>query len=297
MPQAGTATGDRSVHQAVNRDLLAVYCSVSANIPGAGTLFNPLKRWWHQRIIRRSVVTGAQWNKAFSALPLLDRLSADDRQRLRELAILFMHGKSFSGASGLVVTDAMRRLIALQACLPILNLGIEWYRNWVSIIIYPAGFVPERIFTDEYGLEHRVKQALSGEAWQQGPVILSWEAATDAGERDGSNVVIHEFVHKLDMLNGSANGFPPLHNSMDPVAWTQAFHTAFEDFRARTVRGEATGISAYAATSPAEFIAVLSEVFFETPEAVERLYPAVYDCLKAFFRQDPDMFRPDGRDR
>jgi len=250
-------------------------------------MFNALKHWWQRRIIRRSSVTETQWQKAFSALPVLDRLQAGDKQRLRKLAILFMHRKSFLGAGDLMVTEDMRLLISLQACLPILNLDIDWYRNWVSIIVYPAGFVPERTIIDEYGLEHRVKQALSGEAWQKGPVILSWEATANAGELDGSNVVIHEFVHKLDMLTGSANGFPPLHDSMDPAAWSQAFHAAFDDFQARTARGEATGINSYAASSPAEFVAVLSEVFFEEPEIVERLYPAVYDKLKAFFRQDP----------
>ncbi len=250
-------------------------------------MFRTIKNWWRQRIINRSPITENQWQKTFSNLPVLDRLSINSKQRLRELAILFMHHKSFSGAGGLVLSEQMMLQISLQACLPILNLGIDWYRGWTSIIVYPSGFAPERVITDEHGLQHRVKRPLSGEAWQNGPVILSWEATADAGELDGSNVVIHEFVHKLDMLNGSANGFPPLHDAVDPVAWTQTFHTAFNDFQTRAARGAATGISSYAATSPAEFIAVLSEVFFETPEVVENLYPGVYDKMKAFFLQDP----------
>ncbi len=250
-------------------------------------MFSRIKSWWQKRIIERSDISEAQWQQAFSALPLLDTLADDDKRRLRELATLFLHQKSFSSAHGLTVNRHMTLLIALQACLPILNLGIDWYRNWVSIIVYPAGFAPERTEIDEYGLAHRVKRPLSGEAWQRGPVVLSWEATETAGELDGSNVVIHEFVHKLDMLNGAANGFPPLHGDMDIASWVPAFTEAFEDFRYKVQHGNATGISNYAATSPAEFIAVLSEVFFEKPATLRQHYPDVYINLKSFFRQDP----------
>jgi len=250
-------------------------------------MFSLIKSWWHRRIVQRSRITDVQWTQAFSALPLLDRLSDPDKDRLRELAILFLHQKSFQGANGQRVTEDMTLLIALQACLPILNLGIAWYRNWATVIIYPAGFAPERTIVDEYGLAHHVKQPLSGEAWQRGPVVLSWEATEHAGERDGSNVVVHEFVHKLDMLNGNANGFPPLHAGMDPIGWTRVFTAAFDDFQQKSSHGIAAEINSYAATSPAEFIAVLSEVFFEMPEIVQHHYPEVYEKLKAFFMQDP----------
>jgi len=250
-------------------------------------MFDRIRNWWRKRIIKRSRISEDQWSRAFSAVPLLDRLPDDDKRRLRELAILFLHQKSFSGAHGLDVSEDMSLLIALQACLPILNLGIEWYRNWVSIIVYPAGFAPERTVVDEYGLAHRMKQPLSGEAWLRGPVILSWAATENAGNLDGSNVVIHEFVHKLDMLNGAANGFPPLHIEMDPGSWSRIFTEAFDDFQQKIQHGVDTGINSYAATSPAEFIAVLGEVFFERPEIILRQYPDVYGKLKSFFLQDP----------
>jgi hypothetical protein len=250
-------------------------------------MFGPIRNWWRKRIIKRSRISEAQWSHAFSTLPLLDRLPDDDKHRLRKQSILFLHQKSFYGAHGLNVSEDMTLLIALQACLPILNLGIEWYRNWVTIIVYPAGFAPERTVVDEYGLAHRVKQPLSGEAWQRGPVILSWEATENAGDRDGSNVVIHEFVHKLDMLNGAANGFPPLHGEMDPASWSMVFTEAFDDFQHKIQHGIDTGINSYAASSPAEFIAVLGEVFFERPEIILQHYPEVYGKLKSFFLQDP----------
>lgn len=250
-------------------------------------MFGFINKWWQDRIVKESWVSEDQWARAFSRLPLLDRLTGEEKPRLRRLAILFLHQKSFSGAHEFVVTGEVALIIALQACLPILNLDIRWYRGWVSIIVYPAGFAPERAVVDQYGVVHQVKEALSGEAWQRGPVVLSWQDTEHAGELDGSNLVIHEFAHKLDMLNGAADGFPSLHHEMDRSAWTAAFEPAFADFQSKTDDGVSTGIDPYAASSPAEFFAVLSEVFFERPQVILSLYPDVYDNLRQFYRQDP----------
>ncbi len=246
-----------------------------------------LRKWQQKRIIKRSLITDSQWNDVFSKLSVLDRLSEEEQGRLRELAILFLEEKSFSGAQGIEITEAMKLIIALQACLPILNLGFSWYSGWSSIIIYPGGFMPERTEMDQYGVMHRVKRALSGEAWQRGPVILSWPEAARAGELDGHNLMIHEFVHKLDMLNGVANGFPPLHSNMEAAKWVTTFTEAFDDFQSKIKRGKKTDIDRYGATSPAEFIAVLSELFFEKPNVIYKNYPEVYEKLTKFFRQKP----------
>lgn len=246
-----------------------------------------ITRWWHNRIVRQSRVTDAQWAQAFARLPLLDRLNEEERSRLRRLAILFLYRKSFSGTHGLAVTQEMALVIALQACLLILNLGIEWYDGWSEVVVYPGGFVPRRMVTDEYGVVHQVDDALSGEAWQRGPVILSWDATANAGALDGDNLVIHEFAHKLDMLTGSANGFPPIHDDMDAAQWNDSFTRAFADFQARIDAGTETDFNAYGGSSPAEFIAVLSEEFFERPGVVHERYPQVYDQLRRFYRQDP----------
>ncbi|NOZ11966.1 MAG: zinc-dependent peptidase [Gammaproteobacteria bacterium] len=250
-------------------------------------MFGFIKKWRQDRIVKESWVSEDQWTQAFSRLPLLGRLTEDEKSRLRRLAILLLHQKSFSGAHDFVVTAEVALVIVLQACLPILNLDLRWYRGWTSIIVYPAGFAPQRTVMDQFGVAHQVKEALSGEAWQRGPVVLSWQATEHAGELDGSNLVIHEFAHKLDMLNGAADGFPPLHRKMHRSAWTAAFEPAFADFQSKTDGGVHTGIDAYAASSPAEFFAVLSEVFFERPQAIQAHYPKIYDNLRQFYRQDP----------
>jgi len=246
-------------------------------------MFKLLRQWRRQRIIRRSTVSSASWDNAFRQVPLLDHLSEEERTHLRRLAILFLHEKPFVGAHDLEVREDMQLLIALQACLPILHLGIDWYSGWTTIIIYPAGFAPEREVVDEFGLVHTVKNEVIGEAWQRGPVILSWEDSETAGTLDGHNVVIHEFVHKLDMLNGAADGFPPQHERSHARAWSKIFTAAYADFQEHPKQG----LSRYGATAPAEFLAVLSEVFFENPGLLNGIYPEVYEALSLFFKQEP----------
>jgi len=255
-------------------------------------MFSSLSNWWQERIINRSTISDQQWHQAIARLPLLEQLTEQEVQQIKRLSILFLHYKTFEGARGLKLSLEMKLIIALQACLPILNLGVDWYRGWVSVIVYPAQFVPERRFVDEYGVEHRTKSVLSGESWHKGPVVLSWEDTENAGIIDGSNLVIHEFAHKLDVLNGKTNGFPPLHRGMDVTKWVSALSDAYEDFQQRLNTWNNVPIDSYAASSPAEFFAVFSEVFFERPDILNYYYPRVYEQFKQFYRQDPIARQP-----
>ncbi len=250
-------------------------------------MFQFIRNWLEHRIIRRSTITSTEWDKAFASLPLLKGLTADEKHALRDLAILFIDDKTFEGADELTVTQSMAMIIALQACLPLLKTGLKSYDGWHTVIIYPTGFAPERVIRDEYGVEHHVQSSLAGEAWLRGPVVLAWDETEHAGIIDGHNLVIHEFAHKLDMLNGDANGFPPLHAQMNSVAWGEAFTAGFEDIQNNCNRGENIGIDCYGATSPAEYFAVLSEVFFERPEVVQQHSAAVYEQLRQYYGQDP----------
>jgi len=246
------------------------------------------RNWRRTRTLERSSLDQPLWERVLDRYPFTQVLSAEERSRLRDCVILFLDEKSIVGAGGLVVTEEMRLAIAAQACMLVLNLDFDCYRGWVEVIVYPGEFVAEYQYVDEAGVEHHVEEPMTGESWLAGPVILSWADAQMRGEQ-GYNVVIHEFAHKLDMLNGDANGFPPLHPGMDREAWTGAFGVAYEDFCARVDRGESTTIDPYAAEAPAEFFAVLSEAFFEIPQTVLAEYPAVYRQLAAFYRQDPGV--------
>lgn len=243
--------------------------------------------WRRRRAQRHDKLPELAWMDVVASLPLLGGLSGDELNRLRELVLLFLHEKELVAAGGYVLSDDMRLKIAAQACLPILNLGLDYYAGWVSVIVYPDEFVPEYEFMDEDGVAHQVREPMIGESWERGPIILSAVDVECSGEHNGVNVVIHEFSHKLDMLNGVPDGFPPLHREMDRVAWTRAFSGAFDDFSAKVESGAETLIDPYAAESPAEFFAVMSEAFFEIPHTLQREYPEVYRQLAGFYRQDP----------
>jgi Mlc titration factor MtfA (ptsG expression regulator) len=178
----------------------------------------------------------------------------------------------------------MRVSIAAQACLPVLELGLDWYAGWRGIVVYPGDFRVRREEVDEHGVVHQWDDELAGEAMPGGPVVLSWDAAAHDALM---NVVIHEFAHKLDMLNGTVDGMPPLHAGMDRRAWKRAFDEAYAGFCDALERGRDTWLDPYAAEHPSEFFAVVSEAFFCEPRETQRRYPDVYDQLKLFYRQDP----------
>jgi Mlc titration factor MtfA (ptsG expression regulator) len=244
-------------------------------------------RWRRGRAAQRSPVSAAEWSAVIQRFSFLRALNADEQSRLRDLVAAFLNEKSLQGAGGLTISRDIELVIAAQACLLVLNLDLEYYDDWIEIIVYPDEFIVDHEYMDEDGVMHHVRAPLSGEAWEQGPVILSWVDADAADSGDGYNVVIHEFAHKLDMRNGAADGFPPLHAGMDREAWTQTFTSAFEDFERRLDAREDTLIDEYAAEDPAEFFAVLSELFFERPDALQQDYPAVYEQLSQFYRQNP----------
>ncbi len=230
------------------------------------------------------------WSELIYKTDIFHGLSAVERVHLRELTTLFLHRKALSGVQGLTISTEMAVAVAAQACLPILKLGLDYYDGWHEVVLYPAAFWVERKHIDATGVVSHEKQALSGEAWSQGPVILAWdEIAIDnlAHPRSGRNVVIHELAHKLDMLNGSANGMPPLHPTMERQRWTDVLSQAFDTLTQDLAHRRHSAINPYAATAPAEFFAVVSEYFFTDPHTLHRHYPAVYNQLVLFYRQDP----------
>ncbi|MCF8178628.1 MAG: zinc-dependent peptidase [Sulfuritalea sp.] len=248
-------------------------------------MIDKLTTWWRQRQGERIEVPEPLWNDVEAGLPLLGHLDGKERTLLRQLARELIAEKEWSGVQGLHLTPRIQLAIALQACLPILHLGLGWYAGWVGIVVYPGGFLVPRKMMDASGVMHEFDDQLMGEAWDGGPVLVSWFGLPE--DADGINVVIHEFAHKLDMKNGRANGLPPLHEGMSKQRWIEVMSAAFKDFRRRVDRGEDTLLDPYAAEMPAEFFAVASESFFETPELIKTEYPAVYEQLSTFYMQDP----------
>ncbi len=243
------------------------------------------KSWRRKRALGNTRLDPALWQRVTATLPFLRGLAAEEMERLRELAILFLAEKEMHGAQGFELSDEIRLSIAVQACLPVLNIGIDWYEGWIGVIVYPGEFRVRKEEMDEHGVMHSFDEGLSGEAWPGGPVVLSWEDA--AMSETGYNVVIHEFAHKLHMLRGDEEGFPSPRPDMDAARWHATLEQAYGLFCRQVDAGEPTFIDEYAAEHPAEFFAVMSEAFFTDSAIVARDYPELYAQLVQFYRQDP----------
>ena len=251
-------------------------------------MFHWLRQRRRKQLLSRSDTSSAHWAKAWNGLPLLHGLDAEESKRLREMATIFAHEKAYSPARNMRLTQGMRQFIALQACLPVLGLELDWYRGWFAVVVYPDTFLSAFDEHDEAGVVHRVREPRMGESWDRGPLIISWADTLAGGEAcDGYNVVIHECAHKLDAIDGAANGKPPLHRDMSVQQWADVFGAAYEDLCAQVDDGVTTLLDPYAAEAPEEFFAVLSEAFFEVPRDILDTYPDVYGQLKRFYRQDP----------
>jgi Mlc titration factor MtfA (ptsG expression regulator) len=245
-----------------------------------------MRRWLDRLRGKKAVeIPDALWASTVAALPFLDNLTVNEKKELKTKTEAFLAEKEFTTAGGLELTDEICVSIAAQGCLPILKLGLAAYREWVGIVVYPDEFVVPRHIEDESGVIHEYDDVLSGEAWEGGPLIISWHDVQMAG--DGYNVVIHEFAHKLDMLNGEPDGMPALHSGITEGEWQEIFFAAYDDFCQRVDDDEETAIDPYASTDRAEFFAVLSESFFEVPDVVAEEYPALYGLLSRYYRQDP----------
>jgi MtfA peptidase len=243
-----------------------------------------LAEWRRRRVLRKHRIDDALWHRAVQGLSFLSRLPQEKIHALKELSLLFLAEKQFTGAHGLALTDAMRLSVAAQACLPVLELGLDWYAGFTGIVVYPGDFRVQRKEVDEHGVVHEWDDELAGEAMPGGPVVLSWDALAND---PAMNVVIHEFAHKLDMLSGAADGVPPLHAGMSRKAWMKTFEEAYQGFCDALERDKETWLDPYAAEHPSEFFAVISEAFFTDPAETRRRYPDVFDQLKLFYKQDP----------
>jgi Mlc titration factor MtfA (ptsG expression regulator) len=248
-------------------------------------MFRRLRR---ARILRKRLLGEEPWAALLEEHPILAGLDREELARLRELTTLFLHEKTFEGRGGLELDDYRRAVIAVQACLPVLNLGLDWYRNWRTVVVVPDSFTEEYEEWDDAGVVHEMKEDNLLGYRDLGVVVLSWRDVEDSGWGDNFNVVIHEAAHELDLTDGQSNGRPALHPGMNPAEWHETFSRAYQHFTRKVRRRKArTRLDAYAAEDDAEFFAVICETFFEQPRVLRSEYPDAYRLLAAFFRQDP----------
>ncbi|MES2991941.1 MAG: M90 family metallopeptidase [Pseudomonadota bacterium] len=251
-----------------------------------------LTRWRKARTLERRAIPDDLWALTLARFHFLTWREPDDIAALREMTTLFLADKEFTGAHGLEVDDEMAVAIAAQACLPVLRLGLDWLDGFKGIVVHADAVVAQREHVDDAGVVHQYEEELTGEAMHGGPVMLAWRDVDAAGESadEGYNVVVHEFVHVLDMRDGDADGIPPLPDRASQEAWIAVLDAEYDAFCECVDAGEDTVLDPYAAEAPEEFFAVASEVFFVAPHDLLAEHPRFYELLRGFFRQDPAAY-------
>ena len=238
-----------------------------------------------RRKLAAPAIPDAQWDALRARLRLLDGRSDDQVAALRALTAQFLARKTFSPARGLKLDDSMCLAIAAQACLPVLNLGFDWLRGWREVIVYPGQFrVRRRDHDEDSNVVHEWDDELAGEAWSQGPIVLSWADVEQdlADPFEGFNVVIHEIAHKLDMLDGESDGTPPMPGARHRE-WVRVMQPAYDEHARAVDRGKDTVLAPYAAEAPDEFFAVATEYYFTAPDVLSEHYASVHAELAKFY--------------
>jgi hypothetical protein len=246
-------------------------------------------RWLRRRRPARPI-PDALWHDVLVRYPFLASRTADELPQLRQLAGQFLAVKEFHGANGLVITDAVALAIAAQAVLPVLHLGLAWYDDFVGIVVHPGEVLARRLVTDEDGVVHAYAEVLAGEAMEGGPVMVNWTDVDSAGNTAdrGYNVVVHEFIHKIDMRDGTPDGCPPLASRAAREAWLAVMRSEYEAFREKVIiaerfGGEPTWLDSYGAISIDEFFAVACEAYFVNRPRFDAEFPALGPLLDGFF--------------
>jgi Mlc titration factor MtfA (ptsG expression regulator) len=274
-----------------------------------------IQRWLPRALRRPTPIPDALWRRTIAEHPFLAELDTQAQQRLRLLCAHFLLEKEFHGANGLVLTDAMALAIAAQACLPLLHMHgvsgeplrdplklLDWYGDFVGIVVQPGAVVARRKTTDVAGVVHHYDEVLAGEAMDRGPLMLSWEDVASAGERaqQGHNVVIHEFVHKMDMhdmqMGESPDGAPPLpsgfmgtrNRAEARAVWRRTMQASYDRFceavaMAERFGGEQPWLDDYAAKDAAEFFAVTCEAYFVNRPRFALEFPELMPLYDGFF--------------
>lgn len=252
-------------------------------------------RYWSKKQARTRLLStplsNHQRTVTETQVPLVKRLPADLRGTLEGKISLFLDQVGFIGCDGLEITEEMKLSVSAQACLLIVN-SDQWYKNLTTILVYPNAFKSRQRKHSGYVVTEK-EIVRTGESWGRGPVVLSWAHSKQGAmnDRDGQNVVFHEFAHQIDDLSGRTDGVPILSDGQSFAEWEQVFLTAYDAHVRSVESGHKTVIDAYGAEGHEEFFAVSVEVFFERPLALKNEAPSVYDQLAKLFRLDPVVWQ------
>jgi Mlc titration factor MtfA (ptsG expression regulator) len=220
---------------------------------------------------------------------LFEALTPDEQTELRKLVLCFLDEKSFEGVGGVSIDDEKRVTIAAQACFLLLHRDTDIYPNLDSIVVYPSAYRAPKVESLGSGVVLEREEGRLGESWDKGVVVLAWDAVRTGtmNASDGRNVVLHEFAHQLDQEDGVADGAPELDSAAQRKGWAAVLNAEYTDLREHVHVGRRSDIDEYGATNPAEFFAVVTEVFFERGPHLKASHPDLYAQLATYYHQDP----------
>ncbi len=251
----------------------------------------PLFKKWRRRRIAGQSFPGDWLPIVKSNVPYYGKLPPAGRKELLRHTLVFLAEKRFVGCGGLEITDEIRVTIAANACILLLGRATDYYPGLRTILVYPTAYVAESTRHLDTGVVEEGVEVRAGESWDSGSVVLSWEdILEDIAQREGHNVVLHEFAHQLDSSAGRGDSSPVLHSRDAFAAWTKTFHRTYQRLCHNGGDDHSGLFDDYAASDPAEFFAIATEFFFEIPGELQQHYPDLYDQLRNLYQQDPAAF-------
>jgi len=233
-----------------------------------------------ERIVERNI-------SAYAHLP------AEDQRELRGHVQVLLAEKHWEGCGGLELTDEIRVTIAAQASILLLHRDTDYYPRLTSILVYPSAYVVPGERPVGGGIWEEGEEVYLGHTSSHlGALVIAWDDVIRGARtfNDADNVVFHEFAHQLDFEDHSVDGTPLL-ESRQYASWARVLGAEYEALQRATDDASPTLIDQYGATNPAEFFAVVTELFFERPAALRARHPDLYAELEAFYRQDPASWR------
>lgn len=224
-----------------------------------------------------------------------EHLTPPEQARVRQVVTIMVAERTWEGGSGFSVTDEMRVTVAGQASILVLGLEEPCYFDGVqSIILYEGPYEHPDEFRQWAWFVHETVPVY-GEAWYRGPIVLSWREVLADGRNTsgGKNLVLHEFAHHVDGLDGDVDCSPPLAGHEQTQMWYRVTEAEYRRLVGQARRNEVSLLDHYGASNRAEFFAVATECFFERPRAMQQQHEELYGVLRDFYRQDPAKWLPD----
>jgi len=255
-------------------------------------VFHLFKRWLRER---NPPPFPPSWSAIVEKnVPMVAALPPEDRAELDKLVMTFLDEKHFEGAGGFELTDEVKVTIAAQACILLIHRDTDVYPELETVVVYPSAYTAKSTRREGYVVIEEEVDRL-GESWgDRGVVVLAWDSVRGGttNMKDGRNVVLHEFAHQLDAEDGDMDGAPDLESHARYATWANVLGAEYGELIDKVDAGRGTDIDRYGATNPAEFFAVITEMFFEKPAQLRMKHPELYETLAGFYKQDPEKLVP-----